>query len=229
MDHNGPGGGGIEPAPVQNGLGLTGPQEAPLSVAQGLHPGVVVVAVGPPGGVDLPGGDAHAAQGGYQEGGFLAATAAAVAEHRQGRGGAVVLELVGGLLMAPAVDLQNPCLLGGEGGYPVPERIVKEGAVEGQVLVVDPREEHIVEKKLLLQRRAPGGLPPQRQGVVGKPEEEGEGVAVQVAGGQVPGQKGHGPPPLRGELIQLSGPEFHGCPPGYQSCSAAFRLYVGSG
>src|SRR5699024_11092613 len=98
---HGPAGGGVEPPPVQDGLGLTGPQEAPGAAAEDLHPGVVVVAVGPAGGVDLPGGQPHSAQGGYQEGGFLPAAAAAAPEHGEGRGGTVVLGLVADLPGAP--------------------------------------------------------------------------------------------------------------------------------
>ena len=56
VDQYGPGGGGVEPAPVQHRLRFTGAQEAPPALAQHLHPGVVVVAVGPAGGVHLPGG-----------------------------------------------------------------------------------------------------------------------------------------------------------------------------
>ena len=120
VDQNSSGGGGVEPPTVQNRLRLAGPQKAPLTVTQGFYPGVVIVTVSPAGGVDLPGGNAHAAQGGHQESRLLTAPAAAVAEHRQGGGGAVVLELIGGLLMAPAVYRQHSFLIGGQTGYPLP-------------------------------------------------------------------------------------------------------------
>ena len=105
VDHHRAGGGVGEPAPVQLGLGLAGAQVAPALAVKGLHPGVVVVAVGPPGHVHLPGGNAHAAQGRHQKGRFLPAAAKAPLVHLQRRGGAAVGGAVGGLLGAPAVHL----------------------------------------------------------------------------------------------------------------------------
>ena len=57
--------------------------------------------------------------------------------------------------------------------------------MEGQVLVVDPGEEDVVEENFFIQPGAPGSMLPQGQGVVGKLEEEGEGITVQITGGQV--------------------------------------------
>ena len=130
MNQHGPGGGGVEPAPIQHRLRLTRAQEPPFTVAQNLHPGVVVVTVRPPGGVYLSGRQAHRAQGGHQEGGLLPAPAAATAIHRQGGGGAVVLSLVAGLLMAPAIDLQNGFLLL-QVLHPLPQLTVKQSPVVG--------------------------------------------------------------------------------------------------
>ena len=179
VDQHGPGGGGVEPAPVQHRLRLAGPQEAPLALTQHLHPGVVVVAVGPAGGVHLPGGQTHSAQGGHQEGGLLPAPAAAAAVYRQGGGGAVVLGLIAGLLMAPAVDLQGGLLLG-QVLHPVPQMAVKQCPVVGQILVVDPGAEDVLLVGLPAERSAPGDGLAQHMAVGGEGLKQGLGVAVPV-------------------------------------------------
>ena len=179
VDQHGPGGGGVEPAPVQHRLRLAGSQEAPLALAQHLHPGVVVVAVGPAGGVHLPGGQAHRAQGGHQEGGLLPAPAAAAAVYRQGGGGAVVLGLIAGLFMAPAVDLQGGLLLG-QVLHPVPQMAVKQCPVVGQILVVDPGAEDVLLVGLPAERSAPGDGLAQHMAVGGEGLKQGLGVAVPV-------------------------------------------------
>jgi len=202
VNEHGAGGGGVEPPPVQHGLGLAGPQKAPAAIAQGLYPGVVVVAVGPPGGVDLPGGDAHAAQGGDQEGGFLPAAPAPAAEDGEGGGGALVLGLIAGVLVAPAVDLQGPLLHAGEVLHPGPEPGVENFPVEGEVLIVDTGEQDVVAENFLLQLPAPVRRLPEREGMVREAEEQLRRIAVQIALGQVFPEERHGPLLFRAQVRQ---------------------------
>ena len=69
--------------------------------------------------------------------------------------------------MAPAVYRQN-CVIHVQLGDLGPDFTIKEGAVKGEILVVHPGTEDIVEKKLLVQFRAPGHAFPQKQGVIDK-------------------------------------------------------------
>ena len=181
---------GIEPAAVELRLRLTGAQKPPAAAAQRLHPGMVVIAVRPARGIDLPGGDADAAQRRHQKGGFLPAPPAAAAKDGERGGGAFILHLVAGLLMAPAVRFKHR-LLFAKPADARPQRRMKQRAVVGEVLIVDARKEHIVQKQLLIQRAAPSGALTQSKRMFAKGEEEGGRVAVQVALGQRLGEKGH--------------------------------------
>ena len=51
----------VEPTQIQHGFGLAGAEEVPLAIDVGLHPCVVVVAMGPAGRIDLSRRDAHSA------------------------------------------------------------------------------------------------------------------------------------------------------------------------
>ena len=101
-----------EPATVQQLLRFTGPQEMPPVPQPDLHPGVVVVAVGPAGDVDLPGGNAKGPQSVYGEDGFLPTAPTAGPVYRQGGGSAQIGGLIGRLLRAPVVDLNGRPLRG---------------------------------------------------------------------------------------------------------------------
>ena len=175
VHQHGPGGGGVEPAPVQHRLRLAGAQKTPAAMAQHLYPGVVVVAVGPAGGVHLPGGQAHAAQRGHQKGRFLPAASASAAEHGQRRGGPPVLCLVRSVLLAPAVDLLHRLLLV-QAPDPLPQQGMEQGAVVGQILVIDPGTEDILLIRLLAQRGAPGHGAPQAGGVLCQRLHQGAGI-----------------------------------------------------
>ena len=59
--------GGREPATVERLLGLAGAEVVPGAVRVRLDPGVVVVAVRPPGHVELARRDAHRAQGAHEQ------------------------------------------------------------------------------------------------------------------------------------------------------------------
>ena len=95
----------VEPSQVQDRLRLAGPEEVPLSVGPGLHPGVVVVGVGPAGRIDLAGGDAHAPEGRHEQRRLLAAASIGRADGGQGRAGARVGGPIRDVLMTPVVDL----------------------------------------------------------------------------------------------------------------------------
>lgn len=75
VDHHAAGGGDGEPAHVELGVGLAGAEEFPFTVGPYFDPGVIVVAVGPAGGVALAGGDADGAECCDGEGGLFAAAA----------------------------------------------------------------------------------------------------------------------------------------------------------
>ena len=137
------GGGGVEPAQVQDGLRLTGPEEHPFPVGPGLHPGVVAFLMGPARGIDLPGRDAHAAQGGHAEGRFLAAAAQGVLDGRQGRVRPAVGRLVGHLLVAPVVHFQDG-LLHGHSLHPRLQLVIEHESRGIQVLVVRAQRQHEV-------------------------------------------------------------------------------------
>ena len=143
VHEHGAGGGGVEPAEVQDGLGLTGAQEPPAAVGPGFYPGVVVVGVGPAGRVHLPGGDADATQGGHQEGRFLPASAQGVLHQVQGRRRAGVRGLIGHLLVAPVVHLQNG-ILHAQALDAGQQLGLENRPMAIQVLVIHPQRQHKV-------------------------------------------------------------------------------------
>ena len=202
VHQHGPGSGGDKPAPVQHRFRLAGPKKPPRVSAQRLHPSVVVITVGPAGGVDLPGGNAHAAQGGDQKRRFLPAPPAAAAEDGERRGSTLILSLIGGVLMAPAVDFQHPRFRRGEIPDPRPESVVEDGPVKGQVLVVHPGKQDIVCKNFPVQRPAPRRLFPQSQGMTGKLQKQLWRITVQVALRQMIPQEGHRPMLVGSQICQ---------------------------
>ena len=111
VDHEAAGAGHGKPAHVELGVGFAGTEELPLTAfAFGVgnphfDPCVVVVAMGPAGGVALAGGDAHSAQGGDGKGALLTAAAKGGAHGGQGGTGAAVGGTVCHMLVAPVVDL----------------------------------------------------------------------------------------------------------------------------
>ena len=68
MHQHGAAGGGGEPTAVERLFGLAGAQVVPFAVDVRFDPGVVVIAVGPQGSVDLASGDAVCAQRGDEVG-----------------------------------------------------------------------------------------------------------------------------------------------------------------
>ena len=107
VQQQGPRHGGVEPGVVEGGRRLAGSHKVPAAVGIDLHPGVVVVGMGPSGRIDLAGRDAGGTQGGHCEHGLLSATAHTAAYRGYGAARAGVGRLVAGLLVAPMVDFQG--------------------------------------------------------------------------------------------------------------------------
>ena len=151
----------------------------PLALRPELHPGVVVVAVGPPGGVHLPGGDAHRAQGADQQGGLLPAAAEGPVEYAEGGDGAVISGPIGGLPGAPVVDLQG----GGEhilALYQGGQLFIEEPPAAVGKLIVHPGREHIADEQLLGHLGGIGQLPPGPLGGPGIAQQQLRRKADQV-------------------------------------------------
>ena len=131
------GGGGVEPPQVQHRLRFAGADKMPLTVGPGLHPGVVVIRMGPARGIDLTGRDTHAAECRHAEGGLLPASAQGIAHRGQRTACPGVGRLIGHLLVAPVVHLQDGLRHGHSlhAGLQFPE---KHHPGRIQVLVVDP-------------------------------------------------------------------------------------------
>ena len=147
IHQHGPGSRGGEPAPVQHGFRLTGTQIVPASVDPHLHPGVIVITMGPTGAIALPGGNAHAAQCGYGQNTFLTAASPCAPQHSQRAQGAVIGGGVGSVGIAPIVDGQGGL---GHGltldmGQQFPEQ--KTPAAIG-IFRIDPVVQHIGKENL---------------------------------------------------------------------------------
>ena len=153
-----------KPAPIQHRFRLTGAEIVPVPIAVSLHPGMVVVTVGPEGHVNLPGGNADTPQSGDREHGLLPAPSDAAAERRHGAFRPAVGGLIGHLLGAPAVHLQNG-LPGGKPRRPGCQPVVEKPAAVHKIFGIDPGTEHIVEEKALRQFPAEGAVLPQKQGM----------------------------------------------------------------
>ena len=97
----------VEPAEVENGFGLASAEEVPLSIGPSLHPRMVVVGVCPSWGIYLACWNAHRAQSRHGECAFLAASPDSrfLASHWRKR--ARIRWLIGDMLVAPVVHLQN--------------------------------------------------------------------------------------------------------------------------
>ena len=141
VQQQGAGHGAVEPGVVEGGRGLAGAHEMPFAVHPDLHPGMVVVGVGPARRVDLAGRDAGGAQGGHGQHGLLAAAADAPADRRHRRAGPPVGGLVGGLFVAPVVDLQGR-LGEAHAPHPAAKRVGVDGAEIIEGLVVHAERQH---------------------------------------------------------------------------------------
>ena len=75
----------VEPGQVEHGLGFAGSHEVPRAIHPHFHPSMVVVGMCPARGIDLPGGNAHGAQGCHGERTFLAAAACRSEQGGHGR------------------------------------------------------------------------------------------------------------------------------------------------
>ena len=160
MHQNGASGRAVEPAAVQHSLRLTGPEEVPCAAAPDLDPCVVVIAVRPARHIDLPRRKAAGTQDIHRKHGLFTAAAEARAEHGQRAARALVRRLIGHMLGAPAVDLQNGGLLR-KTAQPLGKRGIEHGAAVTQRLVIDARMQHIGKKQRLWQGARPRNVLPQ--------------------------------------------------------------------
>ena len=160
VHQNGASGRTVEPAAVQHGLRLTGTEKVPRAAAPDLDPRMVVVTVRPARHIDLPRRKAAGAQDIHRKHGLLTAAAEARAEHGQRTARALVRRLIGHMLGAPAVDLQNGGLLR-KAAQPLGKRGIEHGAAVTQRLVIDARMQHIGKKQRLRQGARPRNVLPQ--------------------------------------------------------------------
>ena len=162
--HHGPAGGAVEPAPVQNRLWLTGAQEVPVSLDVDLYPGVVVVAMAPPGHINLPCGNADRPEGCHAKGGLLSAPAQAAVVAGDGVHGTGVCGLIGHLPGAPAVDSQG-CFQSRQPLYLRGHHLGEKVSAVHQILRIDAGVKDMVEKNIFGHVPAVGGVLPQVEGV----------------------------------------------------------------
>ena len=192
---------------------------------------MVVVAVGPAWGVNLPGRDAHGPESVNAKGGLLAAAAIAGVVSPHGGDGAVIRGLVHHLFRIPIVDLDDG-VMGGQVPHPVRQKAVEIVAAVAQLLLVDPDVEHVVAEDVLRQVPGVGGVFPQKHPVFRAGEEQGRGIVGPVAEGAVGVQpfcrqdrvRGH-PSLRRGEARQDFPPLPLADPfqPGGKSCPGGVR------
>ena len=139
-------------------------RETPARPVVSLYPGMVIVTVGPPRGIDLPGCDAHTSQGCRQKGRFFPAAAVATLINRQRCSRPVIGRAVGGLFRTPPVYLQHRLLQAftADSG---PKGFIKKVPAGAQFFCVDPRRQHIEQKQVLRKFCTPGNRLPQEQSV----------------------------------------------------------------
>ena len=133
----------VEPAEIQDRFRLAGTEEIPFAIDPSLDPGVVIVRMRPARRVDLPGRNAHRAEGGNRKGRFLAATAISGLDRGERRAGAGVRRGVDHFLVAPMVDLEHG-VIKREPFHPVFQLLIENHAALVKILVVDPDREHEV-------------------------------------------------------------------------------------
>ena len=150
---------------------------------------MVVVAVRPPGNVDLPGGDTAGAQGAHQQDGFLPAPPPRAPERVQ-RG---VRPVVGGRIFhgfgAPEVDRLHGGLHGLTGN-PFPELRPERLVIGGWKFRIDPGEQNVSPEDVLRNGSAPGNDGAHRSAVPHDASQRSHGDRHAVAFRQSGAKKG---------------------------------------
>ena len=141
----------------------------PFSVHPDLYPGVVVVGVGPSRGIYLPCRDAGCPERRHRQHGLLAAASLAPVHRSHRGGGPAVRRLVGGLLVAPVVDLEGG-IVETHSLHTSAERVGVSQAEFIQVLIVHPERQH--EMAELPLRNVPAHPLPHLQGLLHVPAPE---------------------------------------------------------
>ena len=152
----------IEPPLVEDRLRLTGSQEVPLPIDPRLDPRMIVVGMGPTGGIYLPGRNAHGTQGCHTESALLATATRARAQGDERRLSAPVGGLIGGMLVAPMVHLEHR-IIHRQLAHALAQYIIYIGACRVEILVVHTYRQDEVAPLALGHRRAPRHLAPGTQ------------------------------------------------------------------
>ena len=157
-----------KPSPIQLLLRLTGAKEMPPAVNINLHPGMIIITVRPPGRIDLPGGNSHAAAGSRRKGGFLAAPSFSAAVHGHGGSGSAIRRLISCMLRAPVIDFPD-CFLEGKPGNPVLQPLIKKRSAVADILGINAVIKHVMDENILGQPSAPLHIvtQPQRMPYIG--------------------------------------------------------------
>ena len=202
-----------EPAAVEHRLRLARAEIVPRAVAEDLDPRVVVVAVRPARGVDLPGREADGPQRVDRKGRLLAAPAEARAPHAQRRARPLVCRAVAHLLGAPFVDGQRR-LPRGKTRDALAQLRGKKAPAVAKLLLVYARVEHIVQKQPLRQCRGQRRFRPQPQRVRRVCVKEGKIVICPIAeraGGIAPARQRRLLRRKRGEPLLQPLPRLRSC------------------
>ena len=143
MQDQRPGHGAGKPGHIEPGFRFAGAHELPFPVHIDLHPGVIVVGVGPARRIDLPGRDTCRTERRHGQHRFFTAAAYATPDGLQRGRGTAVRRLVGCHSVAPVVDFQGR-FFQGHPLYAGAERIGIQGPEIVERLVVDPQRQHKV-------------------------------------------------------------------------------------
>ncbi len=190
VENHGTGGRLNEPSSVQLLLRLAGSQKMPFSVAPHLYPGMIIVTVGPERRVDLPGGNAHAAQSRHPKSGLLPAAAHGDPEHGPGVLGPPVRGSIGGLPGAPEINFYSAVI---HSSALCQQRIFSQRACDlfmkkspyiRDILIVHSIMKHIVGKDPL-RPAGKNSLIPQINPMSGIGQKQTRGIIQKIA-------KGHG-------------------------------------
>ena len=169
MQHNGPVSRSGKPSTVQCFLRLTGSQKIPFTVTPQLHPGMVVVTMGPEGCINLAGRNSYAAQSSHSKSRFFSAASCSGTIHGSRVLCPSVCRAVGCLPGTPIIHIYS-CLIHGTGRSCIQihsfiNAVMKKSPCIGDILVIYSVMQHIIGKKLLRHTSCKRTLIPQEYAV----------------------------------------------------------------
>ncbi len=153
----------VEPPEIQCRFRLAGTEKIPAAVCPGLHPGMIVVRMGPTRRIDLTGRNAHGPQRGNRKRGLLTTTARSRTHRGQRRRSAGVRGAVGHILVAPVVHFQHG-IVHGKPGHPLSQLFIADRPEGIEVLVVDAHRQHEMPPFPFRDRSSPWQFPAGSQG-----------------------------------------------------------------